>query len=81
MQLQIIVCDADQIIQMKIDKLHGNEVTYESGAIENPKINNIIVDILEDTYLVFHNRDCKYFDKSLKCKYTMDLFGMNKWTN
>lgn len=53
---------------MKIDKLHGNEVTYESGAIDNPKINNIIIDILEDTYLVFHNRDCKYFDKSLKCK-------------
>lgn len=60
-----VVCDADQIIQMKIDKLHGNEVTYESGAIENPKINKIIVDILEGTYPAFHNRDCKYFDKSL----------------
>lgn len=63
-----VVCDADQIIQMKIDKLHGNEVTYESGAIENPKINKIIVDILEGTYPAFHNRDCKYFDKSLKIK-------------
>lgn len=62
-----VVCDADQIIQMKIDKLHGNEVTYESGAIENPKMNKIIVDILEGTYPAFHNRDCKYFDKSLKC--------------
>ena len=51
---------------MKIDKLHGNEVTYESGAIENPKINKIIVDILEGTYPAFHNRDCKYFDKSIK---------------
>lgn len=61
-----VVCDADQIIQMKIDKLHDNEVTYESGAIENPKINKIIVDILEGTYPAFHNRDCKYFDKSLK---------------
>lgn len=63
-----VVCDADQIIQMKIDKLHGNEVTYESGAIENPKINKIIVDILEGTYPAFHNRDCKYFDKSIKCR-------------
>lgn len=63
-----VVCDADQIIQMKIDKLHGNEVTYESGAIENPKINKIIVDILEGTYPAFHNRDCKYFDKSLSLK-------------
>lgn len=60
-----VVCDADQIIQMKIDKLNGNAVTFESGAIENPKINKIIVDILEGTYPAFHNRDCKYFDKSL----------------
>ena len=60
-----VVCDADQIIQMKIDKINGNEVTYESGAIENPKMNKIIVDILEGTYPAFHNRDCKYFDKTV----------------
>lgn len=60
-----VVCDADQIIQMKIDKINGNEVTYESGAIENPKMNKIIVDILEGTYPAFHNRDCKYFDKNV----------------
>ena len=60
-----VVCDADQIIQMKIDKTNGNKVSYESGAIENPKMNKIIVDILEGTYPAFHNRDCKYFDKSL----------------
>ena len=60
-----VVCDADQIIQMKIDKLKGNEVTYVSGAIENPKMNKIIVDILEGTYPAFHNRDCKYFDKTV----------------
>lgn len=58
-----VVCDADQIIQMKIDKLNGNKVSYEAGAIENPKINKAIVDILEGTYPAFHNRDCKYFDK------------------
>ena len=60
-----VVCDADQIIQMKIDKLNGNKVTYASGAIENPKMNKIIVDILEGTYPAFHNRDCKYFDKTM----------------
>lgn len=60
-----VVCDADQIIQMKIDKLNSNEVSYDSGAIENLKINKIIVDILEGTYPAFHNRDCKYYDKSL----------------
>jgi ABC-type lipoprotein export system ATPase subunit len=60
-----VVCDADQIIQMKIDKLNGNKVSYESGAIENPTINKIIVDILEGTYPAFHNRDSKYFDKTI----------------
>ena len=60
-----VVCDADQVIQMKIDKLNGNEVSFESGAIEDPSINKIIVDILEGTYPAFHNRDCKYFDKKL----------------
>lgn len=60
-----VVCDADQIIQMKIDKLHGNEVSFASGAIENPIMNKIIVDILEGTYPAFHNRDCKYFDKTI----------------
>lgn len=59
-----VVCDADQIIQMKIDKLHENVVSYESGAIENPKMNKIIVDILEGTYPAFRNRDSKYFDKT-----------------
>lgn len=60
-----VVCDADQIIQMKIDKMNGNVVTFESGAIEDPQINKVIVDILEGTYPTFHNRDCKYFDKTL----------------
>lgn len=60
-----VVCDADQIIQMRIDKAHGNIVSYKSGAIENPEINKIIVDILEGTYPAFHNRDCKYFDKKV----------------
>lgn len=59
-----VVCDADQIIQMKIDKLHENVVSYESVAIENPKMNKIIVDILEGTYPAFRNRDSKYFDKT-----------------
>lgn len=60
-----VVCDADQVIQMKIDKLNGNKVNFVSGAIENPVINKIIVDILEGTYPAFHNRDCKYFDKTI----------------
>ena len=32
-----VVCDADQIIQMKIDKLDGNKVTYESRCYRKSK--------------------------------------------
>jgi hypothetical protein len=35
---------------------------YLSGAIENPKINQAIVDILEGTMPAFHNRQDKYFE-------------------
>lgn len=39
-------------------------VTFASGAIENPVINKQIVDVLEGTYPAFHNRDCKYIEKT-----------------
>jgi len=58
-----VVCDADQVIRMNIDKLNRNTVTFVSGAIENPIINKQIVDVLEGTYPAFHNRDCKYIEK------------------
>ena len=60
-----VVCDADQVIRIRIDKINGNEVAFGSGAIENPQINKVITDVLEGTYPVSHNRDCKYFDKTL----------------
>lgn len=59
-----VVCDADQVIRMNIDKQNKNTVTFVSGAIENPIINKHIVDVLEGTYPAFHNRDCKYIEKS-----------------
>ena len=58
-----VVCDADQVIRMNIDKQNKNSVTFVSGAIENPIINKQIVDVLEGTYPAFHNRDCKYIEK------------------
>lgn len=57
-----VVCDADQIIKMNIDKEHGNRVSFMSGAIENQAINKCIVDILEGTYPAFRNRDNKYLN-------------------
>jgi DNA repair exonuclease SbcCD ATPase subunit len=55
-----VVCDAEQIIHMTIDKNANHTVSCEAGAIENPKINKVIVDILEGTKPAFKNRTNKY---------------------
>lgn len=55
-----IVCDAEQIINMQIEKENKNRVKYISGAIENEEINKAIVNILEGTLPAFNNRDAKY---------------------
>lgn len=56
-----VVCDAEQIICADLDKTNKYTMNYLSGAIENPKINRAIVDILEGTMPAFHNRQDKYF--------------------
>lgn len=61
-----VVCDADQVIKMDIDKKNKNTVSFMSGSIENPDMNRCIVDVLEGTYPAFHNRDNKYFDKTIR---------------
>lgn len=55
-----VVCDADQIIYAHLDKKPGNVVTYTSGSIESPEINQKILDVLEGTRPAFRNRDGKY---------------------
>ncbi len=55
-----IVCDADQIVHMQIDKANLNKVNFYSGAIEDEKINKTVVDILEGTFPAFNNRVSKY---------------------
>jgi ABC-type lipoprotein export system ATPase subunit len=55
-----VVCDADQVIHASIDKADGNRVTYTSGAIEEPTITKLIVDVLEGTKPAFDLRDAKY---------------------
>jgi len=59
-----VVCDAEQIICADLDKTNKYTMNYLSGAIENPKINRAIVDILEGTMPAFHNRQDKYFPPS-----------------
>ncbi len=55
-----VVCDADQVIHASIDKADGNRVTYTSGAIEDPVMTQLIVDVLEGTKPAFDLRDAKY---------------------
>jgi len=55
-----VVCDADQVIYSEMDKPGGNRITYTTGAIENPVINQHIVDVLEGTRPAFDIRDAKY---------------------
>jgi len=58
-----ICADAEQIIYVKIDKQNNNTFSFESGSIENPVINNQVVDILEGTAKAFNTRKLKYHAK------------------
>lgn len=55
-----VVCDAEQVICAEMKKDHSHEVVYISGSIEDPLINQKIVDILEGTRPAFDKRDAKY---------------------
>ncbi len=55
-----VVADAEQIIIATHKKKEGNEVRYHAGAIENPEINDALLDILEGTEPAFNNRRKKY---------------------
>lgn len=55
-----VVCDAEQIVCCSIDKANGNRIQYLTGAIENPRINQRVLDILEGTAPAFKNRRSKY---------------------
>ena len=56
-----VVADAEQIIHVSIDKKEGkHEFDFFSGAIEDPRLNQAVVDILEGTLPAFDNRRLKY---------------------
>jgi ABC-type lipoprotein export system ATPase subunit len=55
-----VVCDADQIIYSKLEKDKGNRVVYTTGALENPVITKLVIDVLEGTRKAFDVRDAKY---------------------
>jgi DNA repair exonuclease SbcCD ATPase subunit len=55
-----VVCDAEQIIHARFDRASDSSIRYESGAIENPGLNEVVVTILEGTKPAFENRYGKY---------------------
>jgi ABC-type lipoprotein export system ATPase subunit len=60
-----VVADAEQIVHVSIDKTDNrNDFTFVSGAIENPRINKAVIDILEGTLPAFDNRRLKYRKQS-----------------
>ncbi len=56
-----VVADAEQIIHVSIDKKDSkHDFDFFAGAIEEPRINQAVVDILEGTLPAFDNRRLKY---------------------
>jgi len=54
-----IACDAEQITYCSINKL-DNKISYISGSIENKKIRDKVIDVLEGTMPAFDLRRLKY---------------------
>ena len=52
--------DAEQIIYVKLEKALNYKFSYETGSIENPEINQRIVDVLEGSQPAFVKRRLKY---------------------
>ena len=55
-----VVCDADQVINARIDKMDGNAIEYTTGALENPIMSRYVTDVLEGTRWAFDRRGEKY---------------------
>lgn len=54
-----VACDAEQIIYCNMNK-ENCKIEYETGSIENLKINEYIVNVLEGTMPAFTLRELKY---------------------
>ena len=52
--------DAEQVVYVKLEKSENYKFSFESGAIENPRINQKMIDILEGTQPAFVKRRLKY---------------------
>jgi hypothetical protein len=55
-----VACHAEQIVHVSIDKMNLNKVDFASGALENAKINDAVIDILEGTFPALNTRTAAY---------------------
>ncbi|HCF4146254.1 ABC transporter [Pseudomonas aeruginosa] len=55
-----VVCDAEQVIWSVFERKNKSKITYQAGSIENPLINQQVVNVLEGTMPAFSNRRIKY---------------------
>lgn len=55
-----VVCDAEQIIMCRLDRKGGAKISYETGSIEDTRLNASVVKILEGAKPAFNNRGGKY---------------------
>lgn len=58
-----VVADADQVIYVKLHKNDNYRFEVVSGSIENPIVNNKIVEVLEGAMPAFNKRKDKYFEE------------------
>ena len=55
-----VVCGAEQIVFVQIDKHDKNALTFYSGSLENSILNNAALDILEGTFPALNTRNATY---------------------
>ena len=55
-----VVCDAEQVVYATFERKEGFKISYISGSIECPVINEHVVNVLEGTKPAFNNRRIKY---------------------
>lgn len=55
-----VACNAEQIVHVSMNKEDGNEINIISGSLENPKINNAVINILEGTFPALNTRTNTY---------------------
>ncbi|MCP2075672.1 UNVERIFIED_ORG: ABC-type lipoprotein export system ATPase subunit [Pseudomonas lini] len=55
-----VVCDAEQVIWSVFERKNKSKISYHAGSIENPLINQQVVNVLEGTMPAFSNRRIKY---------------------